>query len=289
MEDVPPPLPDLVSPQGLTQAAPLRRSAACVMCQNNQEVKMSDDSKFNKWRDRKFRLLLYPEDPTHAEAIKRLKADGYHYVAILHDKDVKDAEDPADVEFDGAAGELKKAHWHVVMKFLNPVWNTAIAKKLGIAVNYIRDCKDLDGAIVYLVHANDSEKHQYDAEEAFGTMKTRLFSLLRDDDESTRALNIYEIIRSSPGFVTYTEVFEKACKSGLYGDFRRLGTGVSNLIREHNWEVELELMNKEERKAAAAQRFSNFMERSADVDFPTYIKIMDKNGLLPGSEHVKSF
>lgn len=179
-----------------------------------------------KFRDRKFCAVLYPEDATHAACIEKLKTGGYNFAAILHDKDVYE---------DGEhKGELKKPHWHVVLKFPNAVWAEPLAKELGIAPNYLERCKALDAALLYLVHAGYDDKAQYDLEQVFGTLSTRLAFLLRDDDESTRALTIYDLIRNSPGIVTYSEIFEKACKAGLYGDFRRMGSGVMYLIKDHN-------------------------------------------------------
>ena len=46
---------------------------------------MADTQKF---RDRKFCAVLYPEDETHVAAIEKLKSGGYNFAAILHDKDV---------------------------------------------------------------------------------------------------------------------------------------------------------------------------------------------------------
>lgn len=179
-----------------------------------------------KFRDRKFCLVLYPDDPSHAAAVDLLQSGGYNFAGILHDKDPVDDNAPD--------GELKKPHWHIVLRFKNAVWNTAVAKELGIAENYLQSCKSLDGALCYLVHYGNDEKYQYDFETTFGSLRTRLASLLADTDESTRALTIYELIHNAPGFVTYTEVFEKACKAGLYGDFRRMGSGVKWLIEDHN-------------------------------------------------------
>lgn len=58
---------------------------------------MADTQKF---RDRKFCAVLYPEDETHVAAIEKLKSGGYNFAAIRHDKDVYE---------DGEhKGELKK-------------------------------------------------------------------------------------------------------------------------------------------------------------------------------------
>ena len=44
------------------------------------------------------------------------------------------------------------------------------------------------------------------------------------------------MISSKQGKVTYTEIFVQACKAGLYADFRRMGSGVTALINDHNAE-----------------------------------------------------
>lgn len=190
---------------------------------------MADSASPTKYRSRNFVAVLYPEDPTHASALDKLKSNGYSFAAILHDKDVYE---------DGEhQGELKKPHWHVVLKFKNAVWNTSIAKELGVGSNYLETCKSLDDALLYLVHFGyENRKHEYNLEEVFGPLQTRLAYLLADDDESTRALNIYEMISSKEGKVTYTQIFVEACKAGLYADFRRMGSGVTALINDHNTE-----------------------------------------------------
>lgn len=179
-------------------------------------------------RDRKFISILYPDDETHVSAMGKLMTEGYNFAAILHDKDLHE-----DAEHDG---DPKKPHWHVVLKFKNPVWSNSVAKNLGIAPNYIKQAKSLDGALCYLVHFGFEGKYQYDIEEVFGSLSSRVAFLVNDQDESTRALSIYDLIRNSPGIVSYSEIFEKVCKSGMYGDFRRMGSGVMYLINEHNWE-----------------------------------------------------
>lgn len=187
---------------------------------------MSESSKI---RDRKYVAVLYPEDPTHSACMDKLLQGGYNYAAILHDQDVYE---------DGEhQGELKKPHWHIVLKFKNAVWNTSVANELGIEQNYLQQCKNVDAALLYLVHYGYDDKAQYDLEKVFGPLQVRLSTLLSDSDESTRVLTIYDMIRNSPGIVTYTEIFEKACKSGLYSDVRRMGTQLGWLINEHNASV----------------------------------------------------
>lgn len=204
---------------------------------------MSDPAKF---RDRKFVAVLYPEDDTHREAIEKLKAGGYNFAAILHDKDVYE---------DGEhAGELKKPHWHIVIRFKNAVWNTAIAKELGITPNYLEACKDVDSSLLYLVHYGNEKKAQYDYEEVFGPLRLKLATLLADTDEGTRVLNIVEIIENSPGPIGYSELLKKAVAAGLYADLRRMGTFAVGLMREHNYEC----MYPGQKNTGVSQDFENF-------------------------------
>lgn len=186
---------------------------------------MSDSQKF---RDRKFVAVLYPEDPSHVEAIEKLQSGGYNFAAILHDSDVYE---------DGEhKGELKKPHWHIVLRFKNAVWNTSIAKELGIERNYLEACKDVDAALVYLVHYGNPEKFQYEYEKVFGPMKIKLATLLSDTDEGTRILNLVDIVESSPGPISCSELLKKAVAAGLYADLRRMGHLATCLVREHNAE-----------------------------------------------------
>lgn len=181
---------------------------------------------FNKYRDRKYIAVLYPDDPSHVEAISRLNSGGYNFAAILHDQDVYE---------DGEhAGEVKKAHWHLVLRFKNAVWNTAVAKELGITPNYLEPCKDVDASLLYLVHYGNDKKAQYEYEAVFGPLKLKLATLLADTDEGTRVLNILDIIEAHPGPLGYSEALRKVVAAGLYGDFRRMGNFATCLIHEHN-------------------------------------------------------
>lgn len=175
-----------------------------------------------KFRDRKFVMVLYPEDSTHAAAIEKMKSGGYNFAAILHDKDVTEDNQP------------KKPHWHVVVRFKNACWNTAIAKELGITPNYLEACKDVDSALLYLVHFGNEDKYQYEFEAVFGPLKVRLSTLLAEPDEGARVLTLVDIIESSPGYMSYSELLKKSVAAGVYSDLRRMGSLGVALVREHN-------------------------------------------------------
>ena len=172
---------------------------------------MADTQKF---RDRKFCAVLYPEDVTHAAAVEKLKSGGYNFAAILHDQDVyEDGEHKR---------ELNKPHWHIVVRFKNAVWNTAIAKELGIQPNYLEACANVDAALLYLVHFGNEDKFQYEYEAVFGPLRVRLATLLAEPD--------------APGPIGYSELIKKAVAAGVYSDLRRMGSLGVKLLQEHNYE-----------------------------------------------------
>lgn len=218
-------------------------------------------SDLQKFRDRKFVAVLYPEDPTHAAAIERLKSGGYNFAGILHDKDVYEDGDHQ--------GETKKAHWHLVLRFKNAVWNTAIAKELGIEPNYLEACGNVDAALLYLVHFGNEEKFQYEYESVFGPLKVRLATQLAEPDEGSRVLSIVDIVDNAPGPIGYSELIKKAVAAGVYADLRRMGALGVKLLQEHNYECWREMENSRQRNTGVQQsfqRFNDFEEFTGHVD-----------------------
>lgn len=231
-----------------------------------------------RWKDRKFRLLLWQEDPSHIAAIEELKAAGYKFAAILHDKDVWSEDDPE--LGDHIPGELKKPHWHVVVKFQNPIWSSSLAKQLAIKECYIKDCKNTDGALLYLVHATHPDKYQYDLQEVFGELVPALGKLLADDDEGARVLTLVGMIDDIQGICTYRQVLIKACNAGLYGEFRRLGMGAKYLIDEHNAEYYDEFRRREDNDLAR-DRFSHFLANPPEMTWVERGQRLDRGGYVP--------
>jgi hypothetical protein len=150
-------------------------------------------------------LLLYPEDESHMAAMEKIKA--YDYACILHDMDT--TED----------GEFKKPHYHVVIKFKNACWRTALAKELGITENYIEQIRNEEAALEYLIHYNEdeNEKHKYDIENVSGSLKRRLVEYINKDDKSEgeRVGELLEFINCYNGNLSVTE-FAKFCAKNGY-------------------------------------------------------------------------
>lgn len=177
-----------------------------------------------KFRSRKFCLLLYPnEDKTHKKALEYIKLN-YDYALIVHDKDTNEN------------NEIKKAHTHVVVSFSNAKWNTALAEELGITDNYIEKCRDLDKALEYLIHYNDDTKHQYDIELVRGNLKSKLKQILLNDgkDENQKAYELMDYIENYEGYINEMEFFKHACEVGMYDVARRSAYILMRLIDRHN-------------------------------------------------------
>lgn len=177
-----------------------------------------------KFRSRKFCLLLYPnEDKTHKKALDYIKLN-YDYALIVHDKDTNEN------------NEIKKAHTHIVVSFPNAKWNTALAEELGVTSNYIEKCRDMDKALEYLIHYNDDTKHLYDIDLVQGNLKTQLKKILLNDgkDENQKAYELMDYIENFEGYIDEMEFFKHACEVGMYDVARRSAYILMRLIDRHN-------------------------------------------------------
>lgn len=233
---------------------------------------MSDCSNY---RTRCYRFLWYPEDETHAKAMESLKNDGYSFVAILHDKDTWLESDDGFNPDIYKVGDLKKSHWHGIIRFQQARYRNKVASDLGIKPNYLQECKDYKNACLYLVHESNPDKFQYDNEELFGDLKSAVISFLSAGDESDRVKTIIDMISGSPGIITYTEILTKVCNNGLYGEFRRMGTLAVALIREHNEEFEKDIELRK-RCFYDRERFADFVKDECDRYWVARSKL-DKN------------
>lgn len=171
------------------------------------------------YRSRSMGLLLYPEDPTHVEALERVKA--YPYGLIKHDMD-KDEK-----------GEILKPHWHVVLRLKNAVWNTALAKDLGISPQYIQQIRSEEAALEYLIHANEPEKYQYQISDVTGPLQRKLVDYLAKDDvpEGEKVLDMIKVLQEFPT-MSIKEFAIYCAASGYWDVFRRSAIVFIKIIEE---------------------------------------------------------
>ena len=147
-----------------------------------------------KFRSRNFNLVLYDEDESHKNALDYIEKN-CDYAMILHDMDTNEI------------GEIKKAHYHVVLRFPNAKWSTSLANDLGIGENYIEECRSLKRSLLYLIHYYDEDKYQYDIDDVKGSLKNRLIEIYLHHNNESNIINFflmtYTLRYSSPLFLNH--------------------------------------------------------------------------------------
>lgn len=109
---------------------------------------MAERGVLSKW----FPVLVYEEQYESTKAA--LKQLGYKYAMICHDKDLNEN------------GEIKKAHWHIVVMCEKREWQASFAKRLGLEMRFVQHplASEPNGALRYLTHIDNPEKVQYQCE-----------------------------------------------------------------------------------------------------------------------------
>ncbi len=176
--------------------------------------------------NRNYFVLLYTDNPEHVKALENIKRLCENYAYILHDKDCyKDTDD------------IKKEHIHVVVKFPNKRYRSAVAKDFGLEERFLEGCK-LESGLRYLLHLDDEDKYRYDVSEVKGTLLPYLHKILNSmgKDEGERASDLFKLIDSTTTAIKISD-FSKYCAVNGYWDlYRRSSTIFRDYIREHNQE-----------------------------------------------------
>lgn len=89
------------------------------------------------------------------KALADHKTDIECFAYVLHDKDRNED------------GTLKKPHWHIMLKLYKSRRRSDVAKWFGLSESYVQDSRSgkYDDMLLYLIHENAPEKHQYKTEE----------------------------------------------------------------------------------------------------------------------------
>lgn len=230
--------------------------------QTNPIQDNSEESQFDK-PSRTIMLLLYPDNPEHKTILEeKLPSSGYDYVGRIHDMD-----------------EDTKPHFHVVLSFPNVRRRSEISKELGIEKRFLEPKSRLDGAIRYLVHADNPEKYQYDNSGLFGTLVDKAIRKINKTDpvaEPTAILAIIDYLDSFDGTITYSDVIRGICNMNLFSYFRRMGVLATRLIDEHNFKI----ASKEHQTLQREKRAETF-EKVRSLEFSERCERLERKGLLP--------
>ena len=146
---------------------------------NSKEVQARADAKRAGTRSRHWTCMVYPESaPKNWESILREQlVDAL--ISPLHDMDTN-----------GDTGEIKKAHYHVVISFHNPCgYEKAenIFKAFGgIGNEYESRVKDFRQMARYLCHLDQPDKYRYNVNDVISIGSTDYHELIMsraDEDE----------------------------------------------------------------------------------------------------------
>lgn len=170
-----------------------------------------------------FSLVLYPDDFEHVIAMDTLQHNGYQFSAILHDKDVD------------SDGNILKPHYHVIVCFPRQKDLNALCNELSVKSNYVEVVRNRKYAERYHVHADDSDKFQYDSSSIFGPLADAVRAHLDvGATEEDKVKSLLALLDTMPRPCTYRMFLVACCDANLYSVFRRLGNVLRYLIDEHN-------------------------------------------------------
>ena len=120
-------------------------------------------------KGRNFQGVLYPDSESYdcAEVLQKL-SDFPEYVYILHDMDVDEN------------GELKKPHYHWLVSNGVPTTLSAIVGRLDVPSNSVEFCRSFKAFLLYMIHANAPDKHQYNMDDLQGEFKRSLLTVYQE-------------------------------------------------------------------------------------------------------------
>lgn len=153
-------------------------------------------------------------------------AQNYDYVYIKHDKDID------------SNGNLKKIHYHIILKFNNYKWLKSLSDELNIPMNYFEKINSLNNMLVYLIHYNNADKYQYSLNEVIGTsnLKIKLNKCISniENSEEDKIMIILYFIYSCNTRLSYRDLVSFILNKGLWSEFRRSANIIFKLLEEHN-------------------------------------------------------
>lgn len=183
------------------------------------------NNKDKNLRSKYWTLILYEESDTlkFNDYIDYIKQN-YVFLFIKHDKDYNEI------------GEIKKPHYHFVLKFDNYKWLSALSGELGIPGNFLQPINSMNAILMYLIHFNQPEKFQYALNDVVGSsvLKNKLIKLIKSDAlEEDKVLKLYDFISNSE-YITLNELVKFALKNNIWSEFRRSSLIFIKLVEEHN-------------------------------------------------------
>ncbi len=187
-------------------------------------------------RSRQYCLILYEDDKSHMKALATIQKRFCHAM-IRHDMDTYENDVYKDGEIVNKAGEIKKPHYHVIIKFENARFKSALAKELEIEENYIQVCSNVRSQLLYLIHFRDYDKYLYSVDEVTGQLKEDLILAIakEEKDENKRVQDIYNWINKQGKPLSVTKLSKWCYENGYWDVFRRASSIFFRILDEYNY------------------------------------------------------
>lgn len=181
----------------------------------------------NNKRFYNFIIVIYEDDENFKLQYANLTIN-YSSIYIKHDKDV-----------DEETGELKKPHYHFVIKLKNAKTISALAKETLVPENLIEPIKkSFDGSLRYLIHFGRDDKYQYDVSEvkSFDDKLLARFNKCVNVElsEEDKVQSIEDFINSFTSILEMNILGAYVRKIGKWDAFRRNISYFKIILEEHN-------------------------------------------------------
>lgn len=213
--------------------------------QKKKEAQQRADAKRAGKRARAWTAMMYQESAPDGWKDKLANLLVEALISPLHDQDVWTDEDEAENPVH-KAGSPKKAHWHIVVSYKNPV-TFAKAREVFDEIGAVvppepkAKVKDFQQMARYLCHLDQPKKHRYDPADVqvFGALDyQRLIMAGRDEDNLLDEMMEYideNCITSFRQFCVYVRTEKPEWRVLVYHQYAAL---ISRYIKSLAWEME---------------------------------------------------
>lgn len=214
-------------------------------------------------------LYAESEDYNATAILDVLVQSDLECVYVLHDRDVHD-----DTTDSHTAGDIKKAHYHVLVYSPAKMTAQALADGLGIDTRW---CKKADGLdyCVYMLHIGYLRKAQYRYDELHGTERL-LERAVRRCVNAKRGLSggcgenlteVYQLVTEwldTQNNVTIRMLTDWACEADILGHVMQRMSVFARLVDEHNYMIAGN--NVRQAESAVEKQTKTLGKRIAELD-----------------------
>lgn len=171
-------------------------------------------------QNRNWELVLYPDSDSYdvSSVLSELVGVFDQWAYILHDSDID------------SDGNPKKSHYHFYGKCADKLTSSGLAYRVHVPESACRAVSRWKGALRYLVHADNPEKHQYDVSDISANFSLAGIFNVSDDMQAAR---IFAYI-SDTRCTSVTTLTGWSIQNGYYSGLRRGFAIFSQLLRENS-------------------------------------------------------